>query len=69
MFADDLLILSRGTLKYVSLIAKKLANFSKVSRLNNSPTKSSVFMGGINGDVQEEILRVLNMSRGYFPVK
>lgn len=66
MFADNLLIFTKGNANSVRLVADRLQNFSSASGLQVSPMKSSVYMGGIMEEAQNEILRILGIS---FPVR
>lgn len=69
MFVDDLLIFAKGNITLVLLIATKLGEFSNVSGLNVNPSKSEVFMGGIDDNVHAEIWGELQMQRGSFLIR
>lgn len=69
MFADDLLIFAKATIPSIRVIAHKLKEFSSVSGLAVSPSKSAVFMGCISMSIQNDILSILNMKKCSFPIK
>ncbi|XP_019264258.1 PREDICTED: uncharacterized protein LOC109241890 [Nicotiana attenuata] len=68
-FADDLLMFCRGGTKSIQAIQNVFDKFSKVSGLQASVEKSSIYMAGINQQVQEAIMQLTGYIKGNLPFK
>ncbi|XP_060185254.1 uncharacterized protein LOC132614743 [Lycium barbarum] len=62
-FADDLLLFARGDILSASYIHQCFNQFAKASGLQANLTKSSVYFGGVNQAVQQDILQALGTQR------
>lgn len=63
-FADDLLIFSKANKKSIAAIKQALTQFQKLTGLNANLDKSSIFFGGCNEALKQEIRNVLNFNEG-----
>ena len=68
-FADDLLIFSKGHLHTIQLIMEVIQQFSNTTGLSGNTQKSHVYMAGINAATQQQILHLIGLPLGTFPVK
>ncbi|KAL7197291.1 hypothetical protein ACSBR2_019886 [Camellia fascicularis] len=68
-FADDLMIFSKGDIPTVQMIMQGLEEFTYLSGLTPSMSKSNIFFCGCNRDLRNEILQVVNFAEGSLPVK
>ena len=68
-FADDLILLSRGDPKSVSLLMENLNHFGDCSGLKVSFSKSSLFTAGINSNDWEDIKNITGFAQGSFPFR
>lgn len=68
MFADDILIFSKGNLKFVSAIMEALNDFNSWSGLAMNIGKSAVFFGGTNERIIEQILELMVSNLRSFPL-
>ncbi|XP_019264507.1 PREDICTED: uncharacterized protein LOC109242131 [Nicotiana attenuata] len=68
-FADDLLLFSRGDLLSTSTLYQYFSQFSKASGLQANMGKSSVYFGGVNQVVKQQILNYLGFVQGELPFK
>lgn len=68
MFADDLLMFSRGDVMSVQLLYAAFLKFSKASSgLEANLHKSAVYFGGLSANAQEAIQSVLPVPTGSLP--
>nr|GEY68199.1 RNA-directed DNA polymerase, eukaryota, reverse transcriptase zinc-binding domain protein [Tanacetum cinerariifolium] len=58
-FADDLLVLCNGDIEFVSVIKKKLDQFSSISGLAPNAGKNTIFFGSVLIENQKDILKML----------
>jgi hypothetical protein len=63
-FADDLLIFSAASLSSVQVIKDVLADFEELSGLKANPSKSLIFLAGVNPCLKQEILEMVHMLEG-----
>ncbi|XP_062115077.1 uncharacterized protein LOC133829254 [Humulus lupulus] len=68
-FADDLILLCKGTFKSVKLLMEGFLSFSQCSRLSANRTKSHIYFGGVVADVKNNILSSMVIEEGHFPLK
>ncbi|GFS35711.1 hypothetical protein Acr_00g0041690 [Actinidia rufa] len=66
-FADDLVILSRGDPRSVSLLMENLSHFGECSGLKVSFSKSNLFVACINSDDLASLKEISGFSQGSFP--
>ncbi|XP_074283015.1 uncharacterized protein LOC141607562 [Silene latifolia] len=64
IFADDLLVFTRGDLPSVKAVADCLALFDDLSGLQANPAKTSLYFGGVNQNVKKLILESTGLLRG-----
>lgn len=69
IFADDLLLFSKGDSNSIDLLMKGVECFSKCSGMIPNPDKSLCFFGNVNSTVQEFALNLTGFTRGTLPVK
>ncbi|XP_074291033.1 uncharacterized protein LOC141617784 [Silene latifolia] len=70
IFADDLLIFTRGDLPSVKAVSDCLDQFSMLSGLvANNPSKTDLYYGGVAADVKDLILAATGFSEGKFPFR
>ncbi|XP_074288077.1 uncharacterized protein LOC141613236 [Silene latifolia] len=69
LFADDLLLFSKGTAQSIMWILRGFATFSAASGLNLNKSKSNIYFNGVPSTVVNEILQVSGFQRGTLPFK
>ncbi|KAL0367896.1 UNVERIFIED_CONTAM: hypothetical protein Scaly_1008500 [Sesamum calycinum] len=69
LFADDLMMFSRGDLPSVHILMECLQEFRDVSGLTVNTSKSSIFTAGIENNMLREILARIEFARGEMPVR
>ncbi|KAL9232391.1 hypothetical protein vseg_007506 [Gypsophila vaccaria] len=69
MFADDVLLFSKGEANSMMLLLKAYSTFSKASGLKICASKSSAYFRGIQEDLKLDILRISGFSEGQIPFK
>lgn len=67
MFADDLLLLSRGDETSLNLIYQAFQKFSHASGLEANLSKSTVYFGGLKDHEMKELQQVLPIPEGALP--
>ncbi|XP_020266575.1 uncharacterized protein LOC109842073 [Asparagus officinalis] len=68
IFADDLLLFSKGDLHSVNILYKCFKHFSDVSDLEANPGKCKVFYGGIDDNLKGHVSNLLNFPEGTLPI-
>lgn len=68
-FADDLLLFSRGDIESVKILVEVLNEFSATSRLIVNREKSSIYLCGVCGYDQFEIIRLSGFRVSNLPIK
>lgn len=68
IFADDILLFSRGDVDSVNVLLNGVKVFSEISGLKVNPEKSAVFFGNVNQENRESILTATGFAQGNFPV-
>ncbi|XP_074298750.1 uncharacterized protein LOC141629679 [Silene latifolia] len=61
MFADDLLLFSKGDVSSIKVLLRAFATFSKASGLLMSPSKTSAYFNGVDVGVKQDILQVAGL--------
>ena len=56
-FADDLLLFARGDLESVKAIQSFFSHFSQASGLQANLNKSSIYCGGVQREVRQQIVQ------------
>ncbi|XP_074283102.1 uncharacterized protein LOC141607648 [Silene latifolia] len=69
MFADDLLLFSKGDVGSMMILLRTFSTFSKASGLQLSKGKSNVYFNGVPADIRSEIIHVSGCSEGAMPFK
>ncbi|XP_074300765.1 uncharacterized protein LOC141632082 [Silene latifolia] len=64
MFADDVLLFSRGDAHSMMLLLKSFSTFSNASGLKVSATKSNAYFQGVPEHIKQDILRVSGFVEG-----
>ncbi|XP_062103381.1 uncharacterized protein LOC133814438 [Humulus lupulus] len=68
-FADDLIIFCKGNISSVSKIHEAFSAFCASSGLSANKSKSHVYFGGVKDSIKTQILELLQMEEGSFPLK
>jgi len=53
----------------LSIIKSVLEEFEDISGLKANPAKSSLFCAGVNNEDKKELLELMHMNEGNFPVR
>ncbi|XP_074291961.1 uncharacterized protein LOC141618783 [Silene latifolia] len=69
IFADDLLVFTRGDLPSVKVVSDSIDQFSMLSGLVANPSKTDLYFGGVAADVKDLILATTGFSEGKFPFR
>lgn len=69
LFADDILLFSRGDLKSITTLMQVFHNFSQASGLQVNVDKCEVFFAGVNVAAQKSISEALGMKIRSLPFK
>ncbi|XP_074297931.1 uncharacterized protein LOC141628732 [Silene latifolia] len=69
IFADDLLVFTRGDVPSVAAVASCLDSFAAVSGLQANPLKSCLYFGVVLPSVRSLILQTTGYTEGEFPFK
>ncbi|KAL0290255.1 UNVERIFIED_CONTAM: hypothetical protein Scaly_2677900 [Sesamum calycinum] len=69
LFADDLMLFSRGDLPSIHILMEWLQEFKNVSSLTVNTSKSSIFTAGIENNQLYKILGMTDFARGEMPVR
>ncbi|XP_074313849.1 uncharacterized protein LOC141649045 [Silene latifolia] len=69
VFADDLLVFTRGDLPSVRAVKSCLEQFASYSGLRANPMKMSLYLGGVLPSLKALILSATGFVEGSFPVK
>ncbi|KAK4391599.1 hypothetical protein Sango_1937700 [Sesamum angolense] len=67
LFADDLMLFSRGDLSSIRILMECLQEFRDVSGLAINTAKSNIFTAGIQNDTLDEALAMTEFARGHMP--
>ncbi|XP_057250663.1 uncharacterized protein LOC104908350 [Beta vulgaris subsp. vulgaris] len=69
IFADDLMLFSKGEVKLVVMLVRSLKAFARASGLNASSEKSAIYYGNVKEEVQTRIFQMTKISKGEFPFR
>ncbi|KAL0368410.1 UNVERIFIED_CONTAM: Retrovirus-related Pol polyprotein from type-2 retrotransposable element R2DM [Sesamum calycinum] len=69
LFADDLMLFSRGDLPSIHMLMECLQEFRDVSGLAVNTAKSNIFTADIQDDILDEVLAMTEFARGHIPVR
>ncbi|XP_074288257.1 putative mitochondrial protein AtMg01250 [Silene latifolia] len=69
LFADDLLIFSRGDPVSVQTAINGVAQFDTWSGLKANAQKSCIYFGGVTQQITEAILQATQFTQGTFPIR
>ncbi|XP_059294629.1 uncharacterized protein LOC132047628 [Lycium ferocissimum] len=68
-FADDLMIVCKGTDASVTRVMEAIKCFTDTTGLAANSDKSSVFITGVKDNVKERLLEITGFVAGTFPIK
>nr|GEW11949.1 hypothetical protein [Tanacetum cinerariifolium] len=68
-FADDLMVFCNGDVHSITVVKKYLNEFRRVSSLFPNLKKSTIFFGSVNGQVKQEILKIIDFTIGKLPMR
>ncbi|XP_062085381.1 uncharacterized protein LOC133791470 [Humulus lupulus] len=68
-FADDLILLSKGSKQSIKVLKSVLDEFSVTTGLFINASKSQIFFGGVGSKEKEEIIGEVGLTEGTFPLK
>nr|GEW86093.1 hypothetical protein [Tanacetum cinerariifolium] len=66
---DDLMVFCNGDVHSIIVVKKSLNEFGRVSGLFPNLKKSTIFFGSVNGQVKQEILKIVDFSIGKLPMR
>ncbi|KAK9668763.1 hypothetical protein RND81_13G084800 [Saponaria officinalis] len=69
MFADDLLLFSKGNPQSIMVLLRGFSTFSQASGLEMNSCKSNAYFNGVNQAVKLDILKVSGFEEGKLPFK
>ena len=69
IFADDLMLFSKGDFQSVVLLVRTLKAFAVTSGLEASPEKTAIYFGNVKEEEQSRILQVTGYKKGSFPLR
>ena len=69
LFADDLLLFCRADHPSVSSMMSSFDRFSKASGLHANPSKSNIYLSGVDRYHKEQLVHLLHMKEGVFPFR
>ncbi|XP_020256483.1 uncharacterized protein LOC109833285 [Asparagus officinalis] len=69
IFADDLLLFGRGDLYSIQKLYQCVRKFGETTGLEANQDKCSVFFGGVNETVKNDIINLLGFKEGSFPIR
>ncbi|XP_074298723.1 uncharacterized protein LOC141629648 [Silene latifolia] len=69
IFADDLMIFTRGDVPSVTAVLETLNDFSNWSGLSANTNKTDIYFGGVTDDIKHQILLHTGFSEGTFPFR
>ncbi|XP_074267250.1 uncharacterized protein LOC141590572 [Silene latifolia] len=69
IFADDLMIFTRGDVPSVNAVLNTLNDFSKWSGLSANTDKTDIYFGGVPDAIKHQILMHTGFSEGTFPFR
>lgn len=69
IFADDLLLFTRGNFKSVAAVHSALATFANWSGLHANSQKTGIYFGGVDGPIMSKILKFTQFKREKFPFR
>ncbi|XP_048492374.1 uncharacterized protein LOC125493253 [Beta vulgaris subsp. vulgaris] len=69
IFADDLMLFSKGDIQSVVLLVRTLKAFAESSGLEASPEKTAIYFGNVKEVDQNRILQITGYRKGIFPFR
>ncbi|XP_074266683.1 uncharacterized protein LOC141589961 [Silene latifolia] len=69
MFADDLLLFSKGDITSIMILLRGFATFSAATGLHMNTQKSNIYFNGVTQSVREDILKISGFIEGSIPLK
>ncbi|XP_074299889.1 uncharacterized protein LOC141631068 [Silene latifolia] len=69
MFADDLVMFSRGDSQSVMLLLRSFASFSRASGLEMNNAKSSIYFNEVHGSLKQQLIASSGCVEGQIPFR
>ncbi|XP_042379905.1 uncharacterized protein LOC121972287 [Zingiber officinale] len=69
VYADDLLLFSRGDVSSVTQLVESLSQFAQMAGLTTNLAKSSIYMAGIYPQTQNQLLTITGFQIGVMPFR
>ncbi|XP_048502962.1 uncharacterized protein LOC125498737 [Beta vulgaris subsp. vulgaris] len=69
IFADDLMLFSKGDIQSTLLLRRALKAFADTSGLEASQHKTTIYFGSVDEEIQNRIVQLTGFQRGDFPFK
>ena len=69
LFADDLLLFCRADRTSAKIIMSSFDLFSKASGLHANPSKSNIFLSGVDHHLKDQLVQLLHMEEGVLPFR
>ncbi|XP_074300904.1 uncharacterized protein LOC141632241 [Silene latifolia] len=69
MFADDLLLFSRGDSASVMLLLRSFATFSRASGLEMNNAKSNIYFNGVHNSIKQQLIHCSGCVEGQIPFR
>ncbi|XP_074305162.1 uncharacterized protein LOC141640175 [Silene latifolia] len=69
IFADDLMIFTKGDVPSITAVLQVLESFSTWSRLYANTEKTEIYFGGVSAAIRQQILQGIGFSEGKFPFR
>lgn len=69
IFADDLMVFCKGTMKSTNRVMEALTQFSEITDLKANMKNLSIFLAGMDEVIKSQILEGTNFFIGEFPIR
>ncbi|XP_074305829.1 uncharacterized protein LOC141641051 [Silene latifolia] len=69
MFADDLLVFSKGDYPSVMLLLRSFATFSRASGLEMNNAKSNIYFNGVHNSIKQQLIACSGCVEGQIPFR
>ncbi|XP_074299393.1 uncharacterized protein LOC141630480 [Silene latifolia] len=69
VFADDLMIFTRGDVPSVQVVLDTLKKFAGWTGLQANTSKTEIYFGGVKDDIRYQLLQTTGFSEGKFPFR
>ncbi|XP_074288921.1 uncharacterized protein LOC141614066 [Silene latifolia] len=69
MFADDLLLFSKGDVQSIMILLRSFATFFKTIGLQMNIAKSNIYFNGVKNSVKDDIMLISSFTKGTLPFR